>query len=51
MSVSHSLEVRSKAQADGVLGNRGSVVMCATYKREIAGSIPGCAEYASMLCS
>ena len=33
------------------VGRRGSVVACATYKREIAGSIPGCAEYASTLCS
>ena len=28
------------------VGRRGSVVACATYKRGIAGSIPGCAEYA-----
>ena len=26
------------------MGCRGSVVGCATYKREIAGSIPGWAE-------
>ena len=27
-----------------LVGRRGSVVACATYKRQIAGSIPGCAE-------
>ena len=31
----------------GYVGRRGSVVACTTYKREIAGSIPGWAE----LCS
>ena len=35
----------------GLWGRRGSVVACATYKREIAGSIPGCAEYVPTLCS
>ena len=35
----------------GFYGARGSVVPCATYKREIAVSIPGCAEYALTLCS
>ena len=33
------------------VGRRGSVVLCVTYKREVAGSIPGRAEYASTLCS
>ena len=33
------------------VGRRGSVVACAAYKREIAGSIPGCAECAPRLCS
>ena len=33
------------------VGHLGSVVACATYKREIAGSIPGCAECALTLCS
>ena len=33
------------------VGRRRSVVACATYKREIAGSIPDCAEYAPTLCS
>ena len=33
------------------VGHRGSVVGCATYKREIAVSIPGCAESARRLCS
>ena len=31
------------------LRHRGSVVACATYKWEIAGSIPGCAECAPTL--
>ena len=33
------------------LSNRGSVIACVMYKREIAGSIPGCAECAPTLCS
>ena len=34
-----------------VVGRRGSEVACATYKQEIACSIPGRAEYAPTLCS
>ena len=34
-----------------IVGRRGSVVACATYKREIVGSIPNCAKYAPTLCS
>ena len=38
-------------RTSGVVGRRDSVVACATYKREIAGSISGCAEYAPTLYS
>ena len=34
-----------------LVGCHGSVVACATYIREIAGLIPGCAEYVPTLCS
>ena len=35
-----------------LVGRHGSVVVCATYKQEIAGSILSCAEYApTTLCS
>ena len=34
-----------------IVGLHSSVVACPTYEREIAGSIPGCAEYTPTMCS